>query len=1125
MRVDMTANFQAELSRQGRAPVQLLAFNFPTAGTVRVSDRDLGPADGLTDQWAGLVEDWGTLEDVLGDDPSQVTIEARQMSVTLFNRGATPFSDYFLTEDPEGITADLYQWFEGLSQADLFLIDRFAVADPISFGQRDRLLTLDLVSLVVNMDAVAGGLLAASDWPNALAADVGKAIALPFGNVGQVPSLCARTAPAASLAGSILADTLTIDAYEDLDALAFSAAGILQIGEEWIRYASRTASRFNVVQRGYLSTAADHLDRAELVELITDHTYILSRGPVQAIDNIKVGGYPAPAGIATADPAADPAVVVFSEKPYAYRYAAGSSFVELQFDAINADNSAYQAYKAYDAGDDATAARIDADHRVLSLKQVTENPDRGQIVKAYLAVEHWETDTILNDYAEVWVEGVGVVGRLSRPNAEEGIQIEAEVDIDHGHTHTIGGEHTHNFYDPILQTNETPHTHMTATEGYLTTIEAPAGFGSFALNAPYDPGVQGDIKYITFTGLPAGWSGGIVRFSCNVGGARLAVAGSFVASGEQAINLGVSYSTQTTYQILAIAYGNGVVYAQAAVWDLRLEVIQDTSIIQASTGANTQVAVSGTNANTTSDKKADDVHDLATDNVAVQVTTAQASTRSYVNVYDLTAQVQFDWSWFNDRDVKVTYTGDADAQRVYILHAFFDVEFRARERFFSDAVTAELAGLIDDDAGTYTGTPGALITRPDHVVKRLLLGPGGLPASAIDAASYAAAGARLAAKGYTIDGLIDGATSVKDALRAVAFQSRVRPIWSAGLSKLAFVEALEEWPAENPITAADVQQHSISVQRQAAAKIQNTVDLFFGRTWTNDDDGPAGFASSARGVNTASVARFGVRYDPAAFLFDLVVNDAMAADLAAFYARRFSTPSSYYYVNCYLPFIGLEKEDKVQLSADWNQLKKAKMRVLSASRIFGSGKNTAINRIALVLESLRYLVIAVNAADGVQVMDALAAELTQDGFYSEALHAVDTLAGALGVTAAEAVQVADAFSLVQVFDEQQAETITAADAVACGIGVAAADAVAILDDAEEWRVFGFGGGQYGIVGFGGWAVWHERSPDEVRVLDTLEVVQNAEDITDTVTAAEALAMSSGYGCPVGSGFGAAPWGA
>ncbi len=523
MRDDLTANFITETARQGRAPVQLLAFNFPVAGTVRLSDRDLGPADGLADTWRGLVEDWGTLEDIAAADPADVTIEARQMAITLINRGAAPFSDYFLKEDPEGVTVDLYQWFVGLTDADRVLIDRFVVADPITFSERGRLVTLDLVSAVVNMDNTVGGLLSSATWPNALGDHVGRPIDLCFGACGRVPFLCARTAPAATLAGSILSNSTTLNVHEDLDALGFSAAGIIQVEDELIRYSSRTAGAFVVAQRGYLSTAAEHLDRVEVVAWINDHTYIAGRGPVASIANVKVGGYPAPAGIYTVQPAVNPARVVFTEKPYAYRFAAGSSFLAMQFDSINADNSAFQAYKAYDAADDATAARIDKTHRKLSLKQATVNPNRGEVVKAYLAVEHWESNTIISDYAEVWVEGVGVVGRLSRPNAEEGIDITADVDIDHGHSHALGSEHNHYFYNPVLQTDETAHTHV-STSGGVTSVCAPTtGAGiSYVLNAPSVDGAKGDSVVVYFTGSEAPFDSSILKFKWH-GGTDLTV--------------------------------------------------------------------------------------------------------------------------------------------------------------------------------------------------------------------------------------------------------------------------------------------------------------------------------------------------------------------------------------------------------------------------------------------------------------------------------------------------------------------------------------------------------------------------------------------------------------------------
>lgn len=1125
MRTDLTANFQTEMARAGRAPVQLLAFHFPVAGTVRVSDRALGPADGLANTWAALVEDWGILQDVTATDPADVTIEARQLSITLINRGASPFSNYFLKEDPENVTADLYQWFDGLAEADMVLIDRFIVADPIQFSERGRFVSLDLVSAIVAMDNPISVLLSSTDWPNAKDDDIGKAIDIPLGDCGRLPALVARTAPAATLNGSILQNTTTINTHENLDTLGFSSAGTLQIGEELVRYSSRSAYAFVVSQRGYQSSATEHLDRADIVELVTDHTFIVGRGPLQLIDQVQVGGYPAINGTYFVDTQTDPARIIFLQKPYAYRFAAGSSFLAMQFDTIGADNTAYQAYKAYDAADDATAAKINPTYPRLSLKQTTINPDRGAIVKAYLAVEHWESDIIVNDYAEVWVEGVGVVGRLSRPNPEEGIAIDAEVDIDHGHAHAIGGEHTHNFTDPVLQTSEEVHTHLTEDSGAETAYNPDSGDEEFTLSAPKDEGEFGEQKWVYFHGVPTRWSSAKLKFYVSLGGTRLKVGAYYYAvDGSNTLQIGSRNSSSTMYSMSFQAYGDGVYYAEAAVWGVQLEVITETIVLGAETGASTAVAISGRNANVTSDKKVNDVANLATDNATVEITSTTASTKSHVNLFDLTPYVNFDWAWFNDRDIKVTYMGAADNKSIYILHCFFDVEYRSRERFFSDEVTAEVIGLVDDGAGTYTGTPGQLITRPDHVVKRLLIGAGNLAAEDIDTTTFDAAGARLAAKSYTIDGILRGDLTTKEAIKKIAYQGRVRPFFSAGKAKCKFVEAFDDWQFNDEIQPADYQLNSIAIERQPARSIVNQIDLMYARTWTSEEEGPAGYQKSTRANNTRSIAAFGTRTNQDRFLFDLVRSPAMAADLAKFYVDRFCFPSSYYTLNCYLPAFALEKEDKIKLTANFNRLNKANMRILAINRQFGSGKNGTMNFISLLLESLRYVLLDQAAADDVKALEALDIALGLVGVFSENIHTTENVLALMAQAEADQINLADTLATICNYLLSEAETATATDAAAVNVNVGIVEPVKILDDADGWRQFGFGGGKFGMIGFGGWLVWYNRAPDEIAAFDTLSTVLNQGTLEESAIITESLVMYSGFGCPVGDGFGAAPYG-
>ena len=101
MRFDLSPAFIAAKDASFRRPRQLMIFNFPDAGPVYLSDQPLGVADGLSHEYLPLVEGWGELQDTVGDVQAVDSGEIRQMSITLWNGGKPPFSDYFLAEYPE----------------------------------------------------------------------------------------------------------------------------------------------------------------------------------------------------------------------------------------------------------------------------------------------------------------------------------------------------------------------------------------------------------------------------------------------------------------------------------------------------------------------------------------------------------------------------------------------------------------------------------------------------------------------------------------------------------------------------------------------------------------------------------------------------------------------------------------------------------------------------------------------------------------------------------------------------------------------------------------------------------------------------------------------------------------
>ena len=1124
MRNDLTTAFETAMAANGRAPVQLLVFHF-TTGDVFVSDRALGPVDGLDNTYSALVEDFGVLEDVSAADPGELSAEIRQMSISIWNGGAPPFSDHFLRDDPENVVVDLYQWFVGLTEADKALIDRFLISDPISFDERLRLVHLDLVSQAINFDQAIGDLLSAADWPTAKTADIGKPIDYCFGKCGCVPTLCAKTAPSATLNGSILLTSMAIPVNENLDDLGFSAAGTIEIGDEWVRYSSRTASAFNVVQRGYLSEAADHLDRDEIVEKMAGHTYLIGKGPMGGVSSVLVGGFEAPADIYNVILNQNPARVEFLQKPYAYRFAAGSTFLDMQFDTVTGDNSAVQAHYAYDAADDATAARINESHRRLALRQTTVNANRGAIVKAYLAIEHWESSAFLSDYVEVWVEGVGVVGRLSRPNVNDTIDIEAEVDIDHGHSHSLGEEHTHNFYDPVLQSEEVQHGHTVSGEGTESCTSGDPE--QLTLMAPYTPNAWGEQKIVYFPDAPTTHEGGYIRFYAHLSAGKLLVGpGYWAREGENLFPVS-DRSGDSTLCYSFTAFGDGVYTAGGAsvtVDAIEMIVKEGVTVDPTITGASTYIVASGVNVATSSDKAVDDVDDLTTDNQPVEVVSTTAATRTHVNMYDITEHVDFDWGWFTGRNVWVTYQGSADDRNVYILHCFFEIEYRKKVIQYSDEVSVYVDVGLVDTAGTITGTAGGAIRRADHVLKYLLTNTAGMDADFFDAETWAAAGGRLAAKGYAVDGKLSASLTTKEALKAVLFQNRLRLFYNAGVSKLVFAEPFENWPDGQAIGLDDYQLKSLAISRQAASNIINTVNLFYSRDWTVTESGAAAYDKSTVSANAESVARHGVRANDDKFFFDLVRSDVQAVDLAGFFSSRYAWPSNYIELNAYLPLFALEKNDAVNITSNFHRLRKAKGRVIGSRRVFGSGKLSQINHICFLLECLRYILIEQAAADVVNAFDALSVSVGREGEYVDLIHLSEQLTFHDTGAPADAVVFADELSIETLFDMAVDEAIMAGDECGVTIGVNIDDPVKVLDDAQAWRTFGFGGGGFGAIGFGGWIVWYNRAPDEVQASMVLSVYIQPETVQESATVEDDLYFSCGFGCPLGSGFGRGPFG-
>lgn len=829
---------------------------------------------------------------------------------------------------------------------------------------------------------------------------------------------------------------------------------------------------------------------------------------------MKIEGYPAPAETYSVRPDLDPARIIFNEKPWVKKYAEATRFLAMQFDGVASGNSALQPANAFDAADLATAAVIKPGNNTLALIQDTVNRNRGEILRAYLAVEHWESGNFLSDYAEVWVSGIGVLGRLSRPNPADEIEIDADVDVDHGHSHEIGGEHVHPFTDPSVNTNLDPHTHpLTGTGNTYNSVSDKVGIDyvlakyeivSESFGFVLRPNITDSS--ITYT-LSGSDSLCIVYLKYTVNGISRSRE---LMNGTYTIGLGagltsVSFRAQNTD---SSGIPHGFTFSAA-----ELDYSTDAAMDPAASGVTSSASGGNVLQDGTGLKAPDDVNDLTTDNRGVTVNTQENPSRTVVNLFDLTKQVNFDWAWFTGREIRVTYydAGVGEAKSVFILHAFFDIEYVPTEVVYSDKVTAEVTSLADR-------------TRPDQAIQHLLTTRAEVTATDFDEDSFAAIASKYTSLGYTLDGLIDATFTVREAIKKICLQTHSRFFPTGGKLKMALREGHPETkPVARQLTQNNLQLRSISVARQPMRDISNRVQLFFKRDWTASETDTSGYLDSVTRESSGSIAKFGLKVKKDAFNFDLIRNTSMAGAVADFYLMTDAWPSSFYTFLAYLDQFDLEKEDVLEVSAKFNRMNKVPMVMRAMDRIFGSAKNGSINLFRIVAENLYYILKELSVEDSVLVMDTLSILITEIGEFADAVHILDQLFAQLHVSREDEVQLSDVLLIVWVMKKDFAELITISDQTITDLECLREDSVVVADVPEFWSVYGYGSGGYGQVPYGGLSAYRQKNPDQIYIFEQL-LMALAALRTDEAQVTDSLLISSGYGGKLSSGYGLSPYG-
>jgi hypothetical protein len=1080
-------------------------FNFPVAGIIRVSDVELtvGP-----NTYEALVSDWGTLEEAA--DPETANAEVRQQTITIINSGTEPFSDLFLIDSPENVEVELYQWFDGLDEGDVALIDVLVVQDPIEFDENTQTLKLDLVSMNMRYDNFVGPMVTRSDYPLAPDDSIGKRFDYVVGSPGEIKTLKTQTALTATLDGPIVETTTTITVRENVTA--WPTAGTFFIDEEEISYSGHGSYSFTAQNRGANGTiAADHADGEEVYQK-ADHVFSIGWNPTSSVTDVKVSGVAPPAGTYSVPPAI-PSTIKFNTRPYSIQYSKTSVTESVEFNGTASGNSAIQAFLAYD-GKDSTSAAINSSNDTLAIKRVSAPDDTGHISKIFLVIKHWASAKYLNDQAKVLLNN-NLLGILDRPLDGDSITVAGDVNIDHPHTHKTGDSHTHVHSDGDYGADVNDHQH--ALIGSAIEITAPSYTA-----LPIHQTSPGDNRYVDIylvhTWTPPGSSSiasSYIHFVAFQAGVEIELfegsrsAGRWNSDQFSSINTEIATGTSIG-QIRVRVHGTHVIGGYARINLATLYITYSTDMLPAKSAVNPYLSTNGTNENAYNTNSDDDVNNFAGNNRTLELT-AQSPTRFIETKFDITqtspGSAIFNWDWFTDQTLKIFYQGSADSVDLLIAEARFDVAVRKRERVYSDDVTCSPTAITS--------------SRPHAVIQELLTSRAGLPAGNIDTDSLQDAEGKYAQFGYFLNGIINGAGGVRDELKNVLKQCRSRLIWTAGKAKLVFSDSFADWEINKSLLANDFQLKSISARRQRVSDLVNNLNINYGKDWTAGK-----YQSMVSRQNAESIDRLGELANTEPWLFDLVTTNPMVEDLAEYYLSLLSTPSTFYTFNSYLNQFEIEKGDKVKLtSSGFNQMAKMPVAVMAANRVFGSYEGGQFNLINFVAESLRFLKRSIDIQDEATVTDALSMLIGLALDFQEVSSVIDALSFAEEVVNAEQVGASDTLDLVADYNIENDISVTASESISFQDGFVLQDEVGATDILSVSRLIGFGSGGFGIEsGFGGIINSTISKTDIVGPADALGF-DDETSLDDTAAPGDEISISDGFGSPkLGDGFGLIPFG-
>jgi hypothetical protein len=244
--------------------------------------------------------------------------------------------------------------------------------------------------------------------------------------------------------------------------------------------------------------------------------------------------------------------------------------------------------------------------------------------------------------------------------------------------------------------------------------------------------------------------------------------------------------------------------------------------------------------------------------------------------------------------------------------------FSSAERTIGKIVSATVS-LTEDD-GSYTGTNGNLITRPDHILNYILKEKLSFSDSEIDSSSFSTAGTNYTSSSIRLDFAIDfpinDSSRFSDVLNSLAFQCRSVLFFKQGKWYLHYI------PSTAPVSLKTIDSTELAGQgmqflfhKSPRSDIKNTIQIYYKKFYYKSDNS-GDYESYYETTDPTSISVYGTR--PEILNLWAVRDTTTAQSLAALHLFQKKDPKTLVVFPVFFEHFDLHKWDTFTITNNIN---------------------------------------------------------------------------------------------------------------------------------------------------------------------------------------------------------------